>query len=87
MKKTNRQSLSRASRKATSVAGFIQRLTPNLIITDYYFEIIRAGSGVSIKALLKNTDRSDESMTVVEYRYPIIVLRYNKPSAVLIKAV
>jgi len=77
MKVTNRQLLSRANRKATSVADFINRLPSDFIISEYFFVIARAGAGVSIKAVLKNTDRSDDTLTVVKYRYPILVLRYN----------
>jgi len=87
MKTTNRQLLSRASQKATSVSDFIHRLPSNFIINEYYFVIREAGRGVTIKAVLKNTgksiqavsttDRSDDSMTVIAYNYPILVLRYD----------
>jgi len=86
MKTTNRQLLSRASQKATSVRDFIHRLPSNFNINEYYFVIRDAGRGVTIKAVLKSSgknieeiskpDRSDDPMTVVAYKYPLLVLRY-----------
>jgi len=86
MKITNRQLLSRASRKATSVPDFIKRMPADFIASEYYFVIARVGAGISNKAVLKHTgakvnifskpDRSDDPMTVVAYNYPVLVLRY-----------
>jgi len=75
MKITNRQLLSRASRKATSIPDFIKRMPADFIASEYYFVIARVGTGVGIKAVRK-PDRSDDPMTVVAYNYPILVLRY-----------
>jgi len=87
MKISNRQLLSRASRKATSVPEFIKRMPADFIASEYYFVIARVGNSIGIKAVLKSsgnsilevstTDRSDESMTVIAYNYPILVLRYD----------
>jgi len=52
MNTTNRQILSHASQKATSVRDFIQRLPSNFNINEYYFVIRDAGRGVTIKAVL-----------------------------------
>jgi len=87
MKPTNRQLLSRASQKATSVRDFIHRLPSNFNINEYYFVIRDADRGVTIKAVLKYSgnsideiskpDRSDDPMTVITYYYPLLVLRYD----------
>jgi len=84
MKASNRQLLSSASRKATSVVDFIHRLPSDFVINDYYFLIAKARESLRIKAILKNINRADDLMTVIEYQYPRLVLRYNKNPAVLI---
>jgi len=60
------------------VVDFIHRLPSDFVINDYYFVIAKAGESLSIKAILKiRADRAYDSMTVIEYQYSRLVLRYN----------
>jgi len=79
MKVTNKSIITKAEKSAKSLKELIS-LLPVQIVNNCYFKtrFEKTSNKVNYKAVFNKTERADEPMTVVFYRYPKLILRYKK---------